>query len=118
MTIGVTAMTLTVEYEQEAGGDWTAAIVELPGVQANGETAEEAGAALEITAMRTLQESGRLSNTVKFIHKSPEVEAVFQDASRLPATYRAGRGSDYDIADGLEGVVTVDSRTNPEDRYE
>jgi predicted RNase H-like HicB family nuclease len=84
-------MTLTVEYEQEDDGGWTAAPLELPGVQAYGETAEEAGAAAEVVATKALQESDSRPKAVKFIHKSPEVEAAFQDASRLPATYRAGR---------------------------
>src|ERR1700730_16360581 len=111
-------MTLTVEYEQEDDGSWTAAIVELPGVQVCCDTAEEAGAEVKIMAPRALQKSGREQNAINFIHKSPEVETLFREAARLPTTFRAGRGSDYEVADGPEGPVAVDTPTNPEDRYE
>ena len=110
-------MTLTVDYEHEDDGRWIAVIVELEGVVAYGETTQKAGLNVEAVARRVLQKTGQ-SAALKFIHKSSEIETLFQDASRLPATYRTARGSDYDVADSPEGPVGIDSPTNPEDRYE
>ncbi len=52
--------------------------------------------------------------------KDYEIQEVREDASRLPATYRPGRGSERDdVALGIDGNPTkVWGPDNPEDRYE
>jgi predicted RNase H-like HicB family nuclease len=47
-------MTFTVEYEQETDGRWLAEVVELPGVLAYGQSAEEAIAKAQALALRVL----------------------------------------------------------------
>jgi hypothetical protein len=48
---------------------------------------------------------------------SREIQAVFEDQTRLPSTYRRGYGSD-DVAQGPDGLPTkVDRPENPEDPY-
>ena len=47
-------MTFTVEFELEDDGRWLAEVVELPGVQAYGQTSDEAIAKAQALALRTL----------------------------------------------------------------
>ncbi len=49
-------MTFTVEHEQEDDGRWLAEILELPGVLAYGDTAQEAIAKVQALALRVLAE--------------------------------------------------------------
>jgi hypothetical protein len=52
--------------------------------------------------------------------KSYDIQCTMQDASRLPSTYRHGRGSHTDdVATGADGnPAKVWGPENPEDRYE
>jgi predicted RNase H-like HicB family nuclease len=47
-------MTFTIEYEQEDDGRWLAEVLELPGVLAYGQTAEEAISKVQALALRVL----------------------------------------------------------------
>jgi predicted RNase H-like HicB family nuclease len=47
-------MTFTVEYEQEDDGRWLAEVLELPGVLAYAQTADEAIAKAQALALRVL----------------------------------------------------------------
>jgi hypothetical protein len=55
-------------------------------------------------------------DTIKFVHKRPELQEVFDHAFRMPYTFHIGRGSDWDVAEGPYGTVGVDVPRNPEDR--
>ena len=52
--------------------------------------------------------------------KSYEIQTVREETSRLPSTYRHGRGTERDdVAVGVDGNPTkVWGPDNPEDRYE
>lgn len=47
-------MQFTIEYEQEEDGCWLAEVLELPGVLAYGQTAQQAIARVEALALRVL----------------------------------------------------------------
>ena len=47
-------MTFTIESEQETDGRWLAEVLEIPGVLAYGQTAQEAIAKVEALALRVL----------------------------------------------------------------
>lgn len=47
-------MNFTIEFEREDDGQWLAEIMELPGVQAYGNTPDEAIANTEVLALRVL----------------------------------------------------------------
>lgn len=47
-------MQFTIEYEQEEDGRWLAEVLELPGVLAYGQTAQQAIARVEALALRVL----------------------------------------------------------------
>ena len=52
----MTAMTLTIETEQETDGRWIAEVPELPGVLTYGASRDEAMAKAEVLALRVLAE--------------------------------------------------------------
>jgi predicted RNase H-like HicB family nuclease len=49
-------MNLTIEHEQESDGRWLAEVMELPGVLAYGESAQEAISRAEVLALRVIAE--------------------------------------------------------------
>ena len=49
-------MNLRIELEQEDDGRWIAEVPQLPGVLANGATADDAAAKAEILALRVMAE--------------------------------------------------------------
>lgn len=52
----MTALTLTIETEQETDGRWIAEVPELPGVLVYGASRDEAMAKAEVLALRVLAE--------------------------------------------------------------
>ena len=65
---------LTIEIEQEEGGRFIAAILELPGVAAYGQTKEEAVAQVEALALHTL------ADRLEHGEPTPELPQIFKAA--------------------------------------
>jgi predicted RNase H-like HicB family nuclease len=111
-------MILTVDYEKDNYGRWIAQVSQLPSVEAYGETPQEAQSNIESLASREFSKLTDHNCTLKFVHRHPEIQELFDEASLMPYTYRNGWGSDWDVAAGPYGTTAVDVPRNPEDRQE
>ena len=69
------AMTFTVEIEQESDGRWIAEVPQIPGAMAYGPTRQEAVARVQALGLRVLAER------IEQGEISPEIEQVFTVAA-------------------------------------
>ena len=69
-------MNFTIEHEREVDGRWLAEVLEIPGVLAYGQTAQEAVAKAQALALRVvadrIEHGEQLPEVLKLIDRFPE----------------------------------------------